>query len=100
MLENWFLRHQDRSSRALHAVGIPLTILAAGLVIAAITTARHWLYAMAAIALIVGYALQFIGHAIEGNDPGEIVLIKRLLGRPYKAIADKSPQQPTRERPS
>lgn len=36
-----------------------------------------------------GYALQFLGHAVEGNDAGEWVLIKRLLGLPYVAISPR-----------
>ena len=35
------------------------------------------------------YALQFIGHWIEGNDPGEVIIIKRILGKPYKAVSDQ-----------
>ncbi len=42
---------------------------------------------MAAAAFVAGYALQFAGHAIEGNDAGELILFKRLLGRPYVAVA-------------
>ena len=34
-----------------------------------------------------GYGRQFLGHAIEGNDAGEVVLIKRWLGRPYREFA-------------
>ena len=36
-----------------------------------------------------GYVLQFLGHAVEGNDPGEIIVVKRLLGRPYVAVAPR-----------
>jgi hypothetical protein len=31
--------------------------------------------------------VQFLGHAIEGTDPGEIILLKRRLGLPYVDIA-------------
>jgi len=90
MFENWLLRHQNRFSMILHAVGIPLTILAIPAVVLAIVgpDPRGWLYAAAALLVIIGYALQFIGHAIEGNDAGEIILIKKLFHRPYKAIAN------------
>ena len=39
--------------------------------------------------LMVSYLLQWIGHTIEGNDMGEMILIKKWLGRPYLAIAPK-----------
>jgi hypothetical protein len=34
--------------------------------------------------------LQFLGHAVEGNDAGEVVALKRWLGLPYVAIAPRS----------
>jgi len=38
---------------------------------------------------VVSYVLQGIGQAIEGNDMGEVVLIKKLFGKPYVAIAPR-----------
>ena len=38
-------------------------------------------------AFVGGYVLQFAGHAIEGNDPGELILIKKALGKPYQEFA-------------
>jgi len=89
MLENWFRRHQNRCSLILHAGGIPLTLLAIPALILAIACDQNWLYGLAATVLIVGYALQFIGHAVEGNDAGEVILIKKLLGRPYVAVVEE-----------
>ncbi len=85
MFENWFRRHRNRRSLVLHAIGIPLTIAAIPLAVAAGATgaAAYWLAAGGG--LVIGYALQFIGHAIEGNDAGELILVKKLLGRPYVA---------------
>jgi hypothetical protein len=88
MLENWFRRHQNRCSLILHAVGIPLTLLTIPALILAIARSENWLYGLAAAVLIIGYALQFIGHAVEGNDAGEVILIKKLLGRPYVAVVE------------
>jgi uncharacterized membrane protein YGL010W len=49
-----------------------------------------WLWVILAIVLVVaGYALQFIGHHIEGNDAGETILVKKLLGKPYIAVVEK-----------
>jgi len=93
MFENWFVRHQDRGSMILHAIGIPLTIVAVPAVILAVVSGRVWLYGLAGAFVVAGYAMQFVGHWIEGNDAGEVILIKKLLGRPYKAIADRSKKQ-------
>ena len=37
----------------------------------------------------LSYALQWVGHRIEGNDMGEVVLIKRMMGRPYVAVSPR-----------
>ena len=29
-----------------------------------------------------GYALQFLGHLVEGNPPGEVAALRRRLTRP------------------
>lgn len=42
-----------------------------------------------ALFFVGGYALQFVGHCIEGNDMGEWILVKRLLGRPYVAVSPR-----------
>lgn len=86
---NWLQRHQSRVSFWLHVVGIPLTILA---VLLAGVQLYHWrwdLWWRPALLLAIGYALQCVGHLYEGNDMGEVVLLKRLLGRPYVAVSPR-----------
>ena len=39
--------------------------------------------------LVVSYALQWVGHRIEGNDMGEFILAKKWLGRPYVAVSPR-----------
>ncbi len=76
-LRNYIARHQIRSNQLLHIVGVPLTF-----VVSVVCLVREqWGWAVAAF--VGGYVLQFIGHAIEGNDAGEVVLIKKWLGKPY-----------------
>jgi hypothetical protein len=88
MLENWFKRHQHKTSLRLHAVGIPLTLLAIpALVVGIARDSVPWCLAAAAL-VVVGYALQFLGHHLEGNDAGEIILIKKLLHKPYVAVVE------------
>jgi len=76
-LVNYFKRHRNRANQVFHLVGVPLTFLAS----AALAVQGKW--APAAICFIGGYLLQFIGHAIEGNDAGETVLVKKWLGMSY-----------------
>lgn len=52
-----------------------------------------WYCAMGTVAL--GYVLQWLGHCVEGNDVGELIPIKKLLGLPAISIAPKY-QQPSR----
>jgi len=87
MLENWFKRHRNRTSLLLHAIGIPMTILAVPAVIAGIALDNNIYYLIAIGLFLGGYALQFIGHYIEGNDAGEIILIKKLIGKEFIDIA-------------
>ncbi len=71
-IRNWLSRHRHPVNFWLHMLGIPLTILAVLLAVAA-----HWL--LAASLFVAGYALQFMGHAVEGNRSGEAMLLRRLL---------------------
>lgn len=88
-LSRWFERHQHPVSLVLHAVGIPMTI--AALMVAGLQLAdwRWDLWWRPTLLLAIGYLLQWIGHAIEGNDMGEVILIKRRLGKPYVAVSPR-----------
>lgn len=76
-LANYIERHRNTANRLFHVVGVPMTFV--GTVVFLIQ--RDWWWA--AGCFFGGYALQFIGHAFEGNDAGETVLVKKLLGKPY-----------------
>lgn len=88
-LENWLDRHRNPASFWLHMLGIPLTI--AALILAGWQLAHgQWpLWWRPCLLLVVGYLLQWIGHRIEGNDMGEVILIKKILGRPYVAVSPR-----------
>ena len=75
MLRNWLSRHRNRTNFVLHAAGIPATVAAVPLAVM-----NHWL--LAGGLFVGGYALQFLGHVVEGNRSGEETLIRRLLRRP------------------
>jgi hypothetical protein len=87
-------RHRHPASRVLHAVGIPLTVAAVVLALVQLRDDRWDLWWRPVLLLVLGYFLQWVGHRIEGNDMGEVVLIKKLLGRPYVAVSPRYPKAP------
>ena len=74
MLRKWRARHRNPTNLVLHAAGIPATVLA-------IPAAwmGQWLFAVGLFA--GGYAVQLLGHIIEGNRSGEEEVIRKLLAR-------------------
>lgn len=88
-LSKWLQRHRHPLSLGLHIVGIPLTIAAVVLAILQLAEWRWDLWYRPLFLVIVGYLLQWIGHAMEGNDMGEIILVKKWLGRPYTAVSPR-----------
>lgn len=76
-------------SRGLHYVGIPLAVAAVVLALVQLAQWRWDLWWRPAVLLTAGYLLQYVGHRLEGNDMGEVVLAKKLLGRPYVAVSPR-----------
>ena len=74
-IANWQKRHRNRTNFWLHMAGIPASFVAAPVML----VFRQWWLAAALFA--AGYALQFIGHLVEGNRSGEEELLRRLLSR-------------------
>lgn len=86
---HWLERHQSPASFWLHVVGIPLTIAFVPLALWQLSEWRWDLWWRPAGLLALGYLLQWIGHKLEGNDMGEVILIKKWLGRPYVAVSPR-----------
>ena len=80
IVKNYIERHQNRVNQLFHLVGVPVTFIVSWIVLA--QTDNDWRCFWACF--VFGYILQFIGHAIEGNDAGEVCLIKKMLGKPYR----------------
>ena len=59
--------HQHPVNRACHTLGIPTILLSVVLFIASIFLHRLWPYALGLF--VIGWILQFIGHAFEGKPP-------------------------------
>ena len=88
-LRNWLARHQHPLSRGLHYVGIPLTVAALVLAGVQLGQGRWDLWWRPVVLLAAGYVLQYVGHRVEGNDMGEVILVKKLLGRQYCAVSPR-----------
>ena len=65
---------------AIAVAGLPLLFVA------------RWEWGVGAI--VLGYLLQWIGHKVEGNDVGEFIPIKKMLGLKYVAIAPQYANTP------
>jgi len=88
-LATWMERHQHPACRVLHALGIPLTVVAAVLLaIQVVWGPRGW-WCLAAGLLLIGYFLQWLGHCLEGNEMGEIIVLKKCLGLSYVAVSPR-----------
>ncbi len=59
--------HQNRLNRLTHLVGIPMIGLSLVLGVVSLFFAGLWPWALGLF--MAGWALQFIGHAIEGKPP-------------------------------
>jgi hypothetical protein len=87
LVQHWIARHRGPVSFALHMVGIPPTILGVLMIPIYLPLASLPLFLFALALFLGGFLIQFLGHALEGSDPGEVILIKRRLGRPYVEFA-------------
>ena len=60
-LTNYKAKHQHPLNRLTHSIGIPMIVVSLPLFL------LDWRWALALF--IIGWILQFVGHAIEGNQP-------------------------------
>lgn len=74
-IADWRKRHRNSTNLWLHVVGIPACFIAAPLLLGV------WEWCLALAFFAAGYALQFIGHLVEGNRSGEELFVRRILGR-------------------
>ena len=59
--------HTHPVNRACHSFGIPMIVISLGLGLAALLI--HGLWEYAAGLFVLGWILQFVGHAFEGKEP-------------------------------
>ena len=59
--------HQHPTNRVLHTFGIPMIVLSLLVLVAALFFEGLWMYGLTLF--ILGWILQFVGHAFEGKNP-------------------------------
>jgi uncharacterized membrane protein YGL010W len=88
--QGWRTRHQNPFNFAIHLLGIPLAVVGVFILLASILIDNLWYWGLGCF--VLGYLFQWVGHLVEGNDVGELIPVKRLLGLPYVAIAPRYQQ--------
>src|SRR6185312_11368148 len=83
---NWLERHCNAFNFWIHMVGIPLAVAGLPLFFLA-----PWYWGAG------GYLLQWLGHCVEGNDVGEFIPLKKMLGLPYVAVVPRAADSPSNE---
>ena len=86
LVQGWIARHRGPTSFVLHMLGIPPTIVGVLLMPIYVVLMSVSLFLFALVLFVGGYLVQFLGHALEGTDPGEVIFFKRKLGLPYVEV--------------
>lgn len=74
-IENYKAKHRHPLNKLSHSVGIPLIVVSLPLFV------FNWRWALALF--MAGWILQFVGHAIEGNQPAFFTSPLYLLVGPW-----------------
>lgn len=77
-LIDYFGRHKHPVNAVLHIFGVPMVVCGIVKLFAGQTGAGLGLF-------VLGYLLQYLGHKAQGNEVGEVTLIKKI----YKNLTQK-----------
>jgi len=90
VVRDWIARHRSPLNLVLHVVGIPMTIFGAVQVPIYVTLLSVPTFLLALTMFLGGFGVQFLGHALDGTEPGEWTLLKKLWSRRAAAPAELS----------
>ncbi len=93
LVKNWVERHRDPRSFALHLLGIPCTILGVLLMPIYVLLMSFSLFLIALVLFLGGFGLQFLGHGLDGSEPGEIKALRLWVERRRAARLQRSRMQ-------
>lgn len=83
---DWVERHRHPASLVLHMLGIPPTVLGVMLIPVYLWQWSLNVFLVSLTLFVGGYALQFLGHALDGSEPGEVTGVRRLASRALARI--------------
>lgn len=90
IVQDWLTRHGRPVNFTLHMVGIPMTLIG-GLMVPIYVWLLSWpVFAFSVSLFVAGYLVQFLGHALEGTEPGEIAYVRRKLVRSIRKRVNKA----------
>ena len=90
LVNNWIERHRDPRSFVLHLLGIPCTILGVLLLPIYVLLMSFSLFLIALVLFLGGFGLQFLGHGLDGSEPGEIKALRLWVERRREARVQRS----------
>ncbi len=90
LVNNWIARHQDIRSFVLHLLGIPCTILGVLLLPIYVLLMSFSLFVFALVLFVGGFLIQFLGHGLDGTEPGEIKGIRIWLAKRREARLERN----------
>lgn len=70
-------RHKHPVNAVLHIIGVPSVILGLFLLIGPGRREKHSLSSWGLLFVVFGYFLQYLGHRSQGNEVGEVILVKK-----------------------
>ncbi|MBP6747248.1 DUF962 domain-containing protein [bacterium] len=84
---DYMRRHRHPVNAALHIVGVPAAFYGFWLILKSFLGSRSQSSTLTSnlglglVCVFFGYLLQYLGHRSQGNEVGEIILIKKVSGR-------------------
>lgn len=79
IVQDWLARHSRPVSFVLHIVGIPPTLIGVLLVPIYLWLLSLPIFVFSISLFVGGYLLQFLGHALEGTEPGEVAYLRKKI---------------------
>lgn len=90
IVQDWLSRHSRPVNFTLHIIGIPLTITGVLLVPVYVFLLSLPIFVFATSLFVIGYLIQFLGHGLEGTEPGEITYLRMKLTRSLRKRLQKT----------
>ncbi len=91
LVNDWYARHSHRGSLILHVIGIPLLVLSIVLVPLYLVLLSPALLGLSMASFAASYAIQFLGHALDRSEPGEITQLRKRWSKRRRSVPSHRP---------